>query len=331
MDANPVRSAVTDLAAAQGFGPVTVDDRAVTAMATTIADEPLALPAWDTPAIPDPDAVGADTLLDLLVVANALNFQFDHYDTGETFATTYDGDRYTGAFGLFACFTRALEAGTPVTSPDYLATLDRETVAALLAGDPAMPRLPDRHRILRHVGERLQTLPGDGVADALSTTGPIRPFDGGDGLVEFLVRAFPAAYNDVRTVDGHTVPFYKKAQLAAALLAGHFDSTHRYGVADLSSLTLFADYVIPAVLRDVDVLSYTDALADRIDDGRVIPVGSPAEVGIRAATVAAGDRLVAAVNDRRTESVTAVHLDQYLWRSGRLEGSAFHRTPTTSY
>ncbi|MFB6105125.1 MAG: queuosine salvage family protein [Halobacteriaceae archaeon] len=330
MDANPVRRAVTDLASREGFGPVTIDDRAITALATTIAEEPLSLPAWETPAIPDADAVGADTLFDLLVVANALNFQFDHYDTGETFATTYDGDRYTGAFGLLACFTRALAAGTPVTSPSYLANLDREDVAVLLAGEPPMPRLPDRHRILRHVGTRLQALPGDGVYDALQTTGPVPTFDDGDGLVEFLVRAFPAAYNDVRTVDGHTVPFYKKAQLAAALLAGHFGET-THGVTDLGSLTLFADYVIPAVLRDAGVLTYAEDLADRVDDGRVLPVGSAAEVGIRAATVAAGDRLVEAVTDRRTDTVTAVHLDQYLWRSGRLEGVTFHRTPTTSY
>lgn len=327
MDGNPVRGAVEAFVNDGGLDVVTIDETAVDALAATLANEEMNVPTWDTLAIPDPAEVGVETVFDVLVIANSLNFQFDHYHTGETFTTTYDGATYTGAYGLFACFTRALAAGTPVTSPAYLATLDRSTVTHLLQGDPPMPRLPDRHRILCHIGTRLQRLDSDSLFEAVPGTPPYPAFDGGDGVVEWLVRTMPAAYNDRRTTAGRTLPFFKKAQLVVALLAGRLGRDHPDGVTGLETLTLFADYVIPAVLRHHDVLSYTSAVADRIDTGRVLPVGSRAEVEVRAATITAGERLLETLDD----AVTPVHLDHYLWGTGRRDELAFHRTPTTSY
>lgn len=330
MGPNPVRDGVIDAWGDRDGEVVRIDDAALEAVAADVSEESLSLPDWGTAALPSSGSTTPETVVELLLVANTLNFQFDHYDTGATFQTTYADEEWTGAFGLFACFTRALAAGTPVTSGEYLASLDRGDVAALLDGDPAMPMLASRHRILRHVGERLEVLDADRLWDALPGSGP-RPAFGEHGVVPWLVETFPGAYNDVRLQGGRVVPFLKKAQLGAALLAGRFGPTSRYGVTGLGELTLFADYVIPAVFRSLDVLEYDPALADRVDAGRVVPEGSAAEFGVRAGTVVAGDDLLARVNDRRTDPVTAVHLDQYLWRQGRTEDLAFHRTPTTSY
>lgn len=330
MGGNPVRSVVTERWDDGDFEGVTIDSGALQALAEEISEASLALPSWDSSALPDGDRTDAETVAELLLVANTLNFQFDQYDTGATFQTTYAGEAWSGAFGLFACFTRALEAGTPVTDGAYLAGLDRADVAALFEGEPSMPMLSSRHRIMCHVGERIEALPGDRLWDAVPGTGP-RSATGAEGLVPWLVSSFPMAYNDVRMHRGDAIPFYKKAQLGAALLAGRFGESSAYGVDGLEELTLFADYVIPSVLRSVGVLEYDSAVADRVDAGRVIPEGSAAEVGIRAATVIAGDRLLSRVNDRRDAAVTAVHLDQYLWRRGRDQDLVFHRTPTTSY
>jgi hypothetical protein len=74
----------------------------------------------------------------------------------------------------------------------------------------------------------------------------------------------------VHNYKGRKVPFYKRAQLMAADLwvafggrgPGHFD--------DLERLTIFADNLVPHVLRVDGVLLYEEALASRIEAEELI-------------------------------------------------------------
>jgi len=63
---------------------------------------------------------------------------------------------------------------------------------------------------------------------------------------------------------------------------------HRAGVArfaDLRALTMFADNLVPHVLRLDGVLAFDPDLVDRIDREELIAHGSPEEVEIRACAV----------------------------------------------
>ncbi len=92
-------------------------------------------------------------------------------------------------------------------------------------------------------------------------------------------------FRDTARYADFTVPFYKRAQLTVADLAlalgkeglGRFD--------DLDRLTIFADNLVPHVLRCDGILHYDDSLAARVDQGDLIPAGSPEEVEIRACAV----------------------------------------------
>lgn len=330
MPENPVRTAATQ-AVADGLQHVTIDDSGIDRTAASLAESDLSLPTWRHPALPDERDIGSETLLDYLLVANSLNFQF-HNRADDGVYTRHDGpDTFTGAFGMWASVTRALERGIPITEGSYLADLDRETVTDLFDGDPPIPFLEDRVRVLRHVGERLLDLADGRFHTVVGSDGVIRPFDGGDGLVEWLGAAFPGAYGDERTLEGRRIPFLKKAQLGVALLAGRFNDGDRYDVVGLDSLTLFADYVVPAILRHRGVLQYDEALATRVDEGEPLPANSRMEVEVRAATVVAGDRLLERLADRYEVQTTAVHLDHALWRSGRDASLSFHQTATTAY
>ena len=63
--------------------------------------------------------------------------------------------------------------------------------------------------------------------------------------------------------------FYKRAQIAAhdLFLAGVAD------YPDIDRLTIFADNLVPHVLRHFGVLAYDDALAARVDAGEELPQG----------------------------------------------------------
>lgn len=89
-------------------------------------------------------------------------------------------------------------------------------------------------------------------------------------------------FKDVVPYNGLHVPFYKRAQLTAADLALAFEGQGPGCFNDLDRLTIFADNLIPHVLRVDKILDYEDSLANRIDTEDLIPAYSHEEVEIRA-------------------------------------------------
>ena len=149
----------------------------------------------------------------------------------------------------------------------------------------------------------------------------------GDGsavaLAEHLARL--PTWHDVSPYDGAQVPFFKRAQLAAADL-------HLQGIApaaDIAALTLFADNLVPHVLRIDGVLEFDAELVARIDRGELIEHDAPEEVEIRACALHAVELLVAAHG-----GTTATAVDNALWHRGaapRYKAHPRHRARTTAY
>ena len=90
--------------------------------------------------------------------------------------------------------------------------------------------------------------------------------------------------------------------------------------ADLPVLTLFADNLVPHVLRLDGVLAFDDDLVARIEREELLEHGSPEEVEIRACAVHAVELLVAA-----HEATTATAVDNALWHRGG--GAALQGAP----
>jgi len=117
--------------------------------------------------------------------------------------------------------------------------------------------------------------------------------------------------------------FYKRAQIVPANLA-------LAGVArfrDLDRLTIFADNLVPHVLRCDGVLRYEPALAEHIDGGRLLPAGRE-EREIRACAVHACALIAARVGASEHE------LDNWLWSRGQApayKAIPRHRTRTVYY
>jgi hypothetical protein len=140
-------------------------------------------------------------------------------------------------------------------------------------------------------------------------------------------------YRDVERYDGLEVPFYKRAQIVPSDLSLAFGGEGFGRFHDLGRLTIFADNLVPHVLRCEGVLAYEPALAARIEAEETIPLGSPEEVEIRAGGVHAVELLVAAIR-ARGGSTCARDLDQLLWTRGqdpRVKAHPRHRTRTVFY
>jgi len=81
-------------------------------------------------------------------------------------------------------------------------------------------------------------------------------------------------------------------------------------------MTIFADNLVPHVLRIDGVLVYEESLIARINDGEIIPAGSTEEVEIRACAVHAVELIKKEITDSGKET-TSPALDNFLWNRGQ--------------
>jgi hypothetical protein len=135
------------------------------------------------------------------------------------------------------------------------------------------------------------------------------------GRLVQLLKKMPY-FNDVGLYNGIEVPFYKRAQITAADLSiafrgwgwGHFN--------DLNHLTIFADNLVPHVLRMDGVLIYEASLIEPIAAGTIIPAGSAEEVEIRACALHAVELIKMEIL-KSGQTINSPDLDNFLWNRGQ--------------
>ncbi len=272
------------------------------------AIEPYAaeLPAESPPA-PDLEGAGLEERAAFSLTLNAINFGSGWFPTLR---------KQAGMSGF-----RTVEAGLVAHGPftaGQLATMTPETIARTVGQDPGHELMGHFAVHLRELGERVRD-EHDGAFLALARAG-----NGSARTLAELLGSWPT-WRDVSPYDGTEVPFFKRAQIAAADLA-------LAGIApaeDLPELTLFADNLVPHVLRIDGVLEFDPDLVARIDAEELIEHDSPEEVEIRACALHAVERLVDAHG-----ATDATTVDYVLWNRGaaaRYKAHPRHRARTTGY
>ncbi len=212
----------------------------------------------------------------------------------------------SGYFTVAAGLTERFRGAGP-WSPAELAAIDAAAIAAVLGQDPEHPLLADFAAALRDVGAHVAADHGGSFAAVIDAAAGSAP-----ALADLL--AGWDAFADVSMYEEREVPFFKRAQIAAADVA-------RAGVADLSDrdrLTAFADNLVPHVLRVDGVLRLDPALEARIDAGELLEHGSPEEVELRAGAVHAVE-LLAAARAAAGDPLIPAEIDAALWNRGRGE------------
>jgi len=203
-------------------------------------------------------------------------------------------------------------------SAEELAEIDAAELADMLAQDP-------RHELMALFARSLRDL-GSHVADEFEGrfAGVVDAAEGSAARLATLLGGWES-FADSSSYEGISVPFFKRAQLAAADL-------RRADVAsfsDFQRLTMFADNLVPHVLRLDGVLRFDPRLVGRINRGELIEHGSPEEVEIRACALRAVELIVAG----RPQSCAA-DVDYALWTCGqqtRYKASPRHRSRCTAY
>lgn len=300
-----LRDACATVAARAGHVQIVPD--AVAPYAASMAGELARAAAADPPA-----ALGRETAAAFWLTMNAVNFG------SGWFPTLRKRPGLSGYNTIAAALRDRAEAAGPWTAAE-LTELTAAQVAATLSQEPGHELMELYARSLNDLGRHVAS-EHDGSFAAL--------VDAADGSAVALAHRLGswACFADCSRYGALEVPFLKRAQIAAADL-------QRAGVAhfgDLDQLTMFADNLVPHVLRLDGVLRFDPPLVARIERQELLTHGSPLEVEIRACAVEAVELIVAAAGD----GATAATVDEVLWNRGQLpvyKARPRHRSRCTAY
>jgi len=280
-----------------------------------------------------PFGIGKDPALaiDFSMVADSIDFAFTDFKTHVKFQVDYAGQHYSDSDAMFACMKRALDAGIPFLDGNYLSQITKMDLAGLFRGNVEMPMLDQRVAIFHQVGQVLASKYEGRFSNFVKSASP-RCYDNGKGLVDKLVAEFPR-FNDVSRYDGTEIKIYKLPQLGVWMLYSGLHARGGFELEDPEKMSAFADYIVPAGLRVLNILSYSPALEKTINTYQMVPRDSTQEIEIRAHTLYATALLREEINKLRPHDLQVIipQIDARLWTHYHTTFWPHHLTRTIMY
>lgn len=221
---------------------------------------------------------------------------------------------------------RSLEKDANALDAERLAVCDGLMLRNLLQWPGTIPLEEERVMLVREVGRALVKNFSGQAANLINAA------EGSAIALVELVTAYLPGFRDHCVYRGRQVFLYKRAQIFVADIWGAFQGQGLGGFRDIDRLTMFADYLVPAVFRKWGVLEYIPELAAKVDRKEEVLPGTEEEVEIRAACVVATDELRTLLEQKTQEQIISIQLDWWLWSQGAaLENLVHHRTRTIYY
>ncbi|KAG9158801.1 hypothetical protein Leryth_013692, partial [Lithospermum erythrorhizon] len=179
----------------------------------------------------------------------------------------------------------ALEADKSAFDADRLQKYTGPELCKLLKWPRSLPLEDERVRLLHEVGRELERSFDGKASNLVKASGKSAA-----RLVALITSHFPG-FRDHTMYKGHQVFLYKRAQIFVADLWGAFKGQDYGEFDDIGSITMFADYIVPAVLQQLGVLRYSPSLSNLIESKSEICSGSEEEVELRACCVYAVEKI----------------------------------------
>ena len=211
-----------------------------------------------------------ETIVNFLLVFEAIDYSF--WGSPKWSIETKDGTKDGSDALLYAMLMYVKEN----ESTDF-SNVSFDEFKQILQGNVEIPFLKERYetvvKISKIVNQKMNGSFYQYVKDVTSD----------ENLFEIIVTNFES-FKDERIYNGHTIYFYKLAQLLTSDILHVREHLEKIDV-NYSHLKGCADYKIPCVLRALDIINYKDELSSIVDSKKEIDISSMYEVEIRASQI----------------------------------------------
>lgn len=202
-----------------------------------------------------------------------------------------------------------------------------------LFGVDCLPLGDERTRLVREVASQLLEYHQGSMVDLV-----MKAESSAVKMVEMITCLFPG-FRDHAVYRGRQIFFLKRAQILVADLSWALKDCTGFQFRDLDELTMFPDYRVPVVLRELDILRYSSDLSELVDSKKSLLPGTEYEVEIRCNSIIAVERMKEAIRNAFIDihpniNPFSIHIDWLLWGIGERDQSRHrphHRTLTIFY
>lgn len=234
-----------------------------------------------------------ETIVNFLLVFEAIDYSF--WGSPKWSVETKDGTKDGSDALLYAMLMYVKEN----ESTDF-SNVSFDEFKQILQGNVEIPFLKERYetvvKISKIVNQKMNGSFYQYVKDVTSD----------ENLFEIIVTNFES-FKDERIYNGHTIYFYKLAQLLTSDILHVREHLEKIDV-NYSHLKGCADYKIPCVLRALDIINYKDELSSIVDSKKEIDISSMYEVEIRASQIVVIDYIKS-----KLVNVAAIDINDFLF------------------
>lgn len=261
---------------------------------------------------------------------DTLNFCFWNFEN----EIGWKVDGYTGYFALCAAVNRAMKENKDFLNPNFYSTVTEEQLKNVLRSDTEteIPLISERVKCLHEAGSVLLKCFDGSFVNCVK-----KSEHSALNLLKLIVENFQS-YRDEAIYKGHSVSFYKRAQILIADIWACFQGEGLGFFKDVNEITMFADYRVPQSLLYYGVLEYSQELLEKLKDNKtVLGNGDEEEVEIRGCSIHAVE-LVKELAQEKIKNVNSILIDHYLWDFRRKHNEEmvkkeipFHKTYSIYY
>ena len=273
-----------------------------------------------------PEDINRKTML-----INTLNFAFTDFESQIKYALNVGDNTFSDTDAMVYQIDQAVEVGIDFYDGHYLRDITETTFKSIFRANIEMPMSKEKTDVLNQVGQILvEEYKGDWLNFVKS--GPKKLYQNGEGLIERLVSQFER-FRDTSIYLGEEVHFLKLAQLAFWGIHRELGKYGDFYIEDMENMTAFADYIVPVALEKMKIITYSEKLKNKIEQGVLIESDSIEEIEIRAATLFVTAQLTEEINKLRLddEKIIIPQLDFKLWTDFHANKSPHHLTKTIMY
>lgn len=268
----------------------------------------------------DIEKFSEEQILMYMILCESLNFCY--WDSDIKWKIEYNGEWYSGSFGLFYAISKAIKNGYNLLDIDYLENITIDELDEIFKGTTSIPLLKERYDVIKNLVIEFKNIPN--LSEIISANNDVE-------LLNNIINNF-SNFRDISTYKGREVYFFKRA----ILLVGDLILNIPYikeRVNNDDNMVGCADYKIPQVLRQLGILEYSNDLATLIDEKQEIEHDSEMEVEIRANMLYA----IELIKDRLHQkgiNMNSVQIDNALWllsKNEKFKDKPHHLTKTIYY